>query len=409
MDSLASLVSELPYVSAGLEKVRSKPWCQPLGLSLSVTADILTLAGEAGLPVAGLVGTALKIGADLLSDEPAQEVVSSNTEVKRVLQRSFRDISKKVDVLNNEIREVKEVAYKTLDLVSGLRYKAGIEKIDAAYETLMDGANNLETTLSLFDNYIIELQTNAKQHLNPEKIGEYLLQLKNQKEYEKCASFFTYAVATRAKYLQMMSLYYTFKNDHRRVENEFLSFNADCKMLAGKLQQAVVKKYKPELVKVRKFSEGLLKIESKGQEPEQMKNAADPRNHTKDSFKVQREDTSMKPMAGLTNGLKKKDKSLLERPIVDIRNRSPSPNMREFGMASSFFSDASKHFDNLPLYEAPGRSKKSSSTSTSTSTSIINGRKVSKTTNIENGKETVLTYENDVLVKKTVNGRSQAI
>ena len=38
-----------------------------------------------------------------------------------------------------------------------------------------------------------------------------------------------------------------------------------------------------------------------------------------------------------------------------------------------------------------------------------NGRKVSKTTNIENGKETVLTYENDVLVKKTVNGRPQAI
>jgi len=414
MDSLASLVSELPYVSAGLEKVRSKPWCQPLGLSLSVTGDILTLAGEAGLPVAGLVGTALKIGADLLSDEPSpspsQEIVASNTQVKRILQKSFKDISKKVDVLNDEIREVKEVAYKTLDLVSGLRYKAGIEKIDAAYETLMDGANNLETTLSLFDNYIIELQTNAKQHLNPEKIGEYLLQLKNQREYEKCASFFTYALATRAKYLQMMSLYYTFKNDQRRVENEFLSFNADCKMLAGKLQQAVVKKYKPELVKVRKFSEGLLKIEGKGKEPEQkisVPQAGDSMTRTKDSFKIQGDDTSMKHMAWVPNWQNKKDEFTFE--TFDIRNRRPSPNMREFGMASSLFSDASKHFDHLPVYEAPAMTRKCSNTSSSTSTSISNGKKVSKTTNIENGKETVLIYENDVLVKKTVNGKPQAM
>ena len=191
METLADLVTQIPCVSAGLEKVKSKQWSQPLGLSLSVTGDILTLAGEAGLPVAGLIGTALKIGADLLSDEPTcsghQEVVASNAEVKRIVQKSFKDISKKMDVLNNEIREVKEIAYKTLDLTSGLRYKAGIEKIDAAFETLMDGANNLETTLGLFDNYIIELQTNAKQHLNPEKIGEYICQLKSQKEYGKCA------------------------------------------------------------------------------------------------------------------------------------------------------------------------------------------------------------------------------
>ena len=108
MDSLASLVSELPYVSAGLNKVRSKPWCQPLGLSLSVTGDILTLAGEAGLPVAGLVGTALKIGADLLSDEPSpsQELVASNTQVKRILQKSFKDIS--------NVSNLPEVVFKGL-------------------------------------------------------------------------------------------------------------------------------------------------------------------------------------------------------------------------------------------------------------------------------------------------------
>ena len=49
----------------------------------------------------------------------------------------------------------------------------------------------------LFDNYMIELQTNARQYLTPPRVMEYLEQLKNKKEYEKCAAFFSYVIATR--------------------------------------------------------------------------------------------------------------------------------------------------------------------------------------------------------------------
>ena len=69
MESLTGLITSLPYVGAALEKVQSKPWSQPVGLALAVTGDILSLAGEAGLPVVGLVGTALKIGSDLLTED----------------------------------------------------------------------------------------------------------------------------------------------------------------------------------------------------------------------------------------------------------------------------------------------------------------------------------------------------
>ena len=104
-------------------------------------------------------------------------------------------------------------------MVSDILYKEGITKIDAAFETLMDGANNLEETLKwvlilqlekiqshsltelfflrLFDNYMIELQTNARQYLTPHRVMEYLEQLKNKKEYEKCSAFFIYVIATR--------------------------------------------------------------------------------------------------------------------------------------------------------------------------------------------------------------------
>ena len=45
------------------------------------------------------------------------------------------------------MEEVKNIAEKTQSLVSDILYKEGIEKIDAAFKTLMDGANNLNQTL----------------------------------------------------------------------------------------------------------------------------------------------------------------------------------------------------------------------------------------------------------------------
>lgn len=46
---------------------------------------------------------------------------------------------------------------------------------------------------------------------------------------------------------------------------------------------------------------------------------------------------------------------------------------------------------------------------TSTSTRFVNGKKITTKKIYENGKETVLSYENDVLKSKTVNGVSQSI
>lgn len=42
----------------------------------------------------------------------------------------------------------------------------------------------------------MELQTNANQYLKPERIMKYLELLK-KKDYEKCAAFFSYVIATR--------------------------------------------------------------------------------------------------------------------------------------------------------------------------------------------------------------------
>ena len=40
----------------GLEKIKSKKWAEPLGVGLQITGEIFELAGEAGVPVIGLIG-----------------------------------------------------------------------------------------------------------------------------------------------------------------------------------------------------------------------------------------------------------------------------------------------------------------------------------------------------------------
>ena len=51
----------------GLEKIKSKNWAEPLGIGLQVTGEIFELAGEAGLPVIGLIGNMREIGPELLN------------------------------------------------------------------------------------------------------------------------------------------------------------------------------------------------------------------------------------------------------------------------------------------------------------------------------------------------------
>ena len=75
MESVGSVLKSVPYIGnvrgsveifqniqifsgagEGLDKIKSKNWAEPLGIGLQVTGEIFELAGEAGLPVIGLIG-----------------------------------------------------------------------------------------------------------------------------------------------------------------------------------------------------------------------------------------------------------------------------------------------------------------------------------------------------------------
>lgn len=75
-----------------------------------------------------------------------------------------------------------------------------------------------------------------------------------------------------------------------------------------------------------------------------------------------------------------------------------------FGQAPS--SNGFSSISSMSFSSAPGNS---SMKRTSTSTTFVNGKKLMTRKVFENGRETVLKYENDVLKSKTVNGVQQAL
>ena len=112
-------------------------------------------------------------------------------------------------------------------------FKDGIESIEAAYQTFVDGSQNLESTLTGFEYYIVELQTNFNQHLKPEKLEEYFRIVKKLHGEEICNKLFDYILVVKGKYLQIMTVFYIFKNDMPRVQNIFERFNDHYNELKG--------------------------------------------------------------------------------------------------------------------------------------------------------------------------------
>ena len=94
------------HVEEGLEKVRAKPWAEPLGKALEVTGKIVG-AVDGFVPGANIIGGALSFGATLLNPEPS------------------------VDDLQKQLREIK-------DTIEGSSNTAMILALEKAKEELED-------------------------------------------------------------------------------------------------------------------------------------------------------------------------------------------------------------------------------------------------------------------------------
>ncbi|KAK9301818.1 hypothetical protein QLX08_006006 [Tetragonisca angustula] len=81
-----------------------------------------------------------------------------------------------------------------------------------------------------------------------------------------------------------------------------------------------------------------------------------------------------------------------------------------FSPFNNLFEGSSGNFTSFNTYASFGGTSGGGAVKrTSTSTRFINGKKITTKKVFENGKETILSYENDVLKSKTVNGVPQSI
>ena len=122
--------------------------------------------------------------------ENNSELIQDFARLKLDVRDQFKNISIEMKNLESDVKDLKDLVTATFELIVDQRYKDGLESIEAAYETFLDGTNNLDATLLSFDYYIVELQTNFNQHLKPEKIEEYLRIIKNHKGAEMCHQMF---------------------------------------------------------------------------------------------------------------------------------------------------------------------------------------------------------------------------
>ena len=264
--SFEKISQSMSYVKGAIEKIRSKTWAAPIGAAMNVTASIVECFNW--LPGVGIIGGALKMGSSILNPAPSlsdlskqvkeieQHMNGSSGYVREVLQKQMSEIElqmanprseliedydairkeiqasaivicKDMTKIESDLTEVKNVVKQTYSLVVDSRYKDGIEKVDAAFQNFVKGSHNLEVTFASLANFIFELETNAIQSLNTEKIAAYLKAIKQTEDDSICEKVFKYILIVRAKYLQISSAYYIYKQDAQRVTNEFESFNRD--------------------------------------------------------------------------------------------------------------------------------------------------------------------------------------
>ena len=125
------------HVDEALEKVRAKPWAEPLGKALQASSKIVG-AVDGFVPGANVIGGALSFGATLLNPEPSVEdlqkqlreikqIIESSTHPTSILEKAMRELEDKIANTVGEIRkefggirmEMREILQKEVEVHKG--------------------------------------------------------------------------------------------------------------------------------------------------------------------------------------------------------------------------------------------------------------------------------------------------
>ena len=272
------------------KSLKDHKWSFPLAVALKATGSVLNgISNIGGIPVVGIVGSALQMGSSLFEkdihdyhketesrfdelNEATQtnrdaieegfrhlsvsmnssmndilkqtmnieaqiaqgtaSILDSSEKIQQNLNKQFTQVKHQLKEINPKIEELKDMTHAILDILADSQYRNGIERVEAAFDTLMDMVDNdLEEAIELLKNFMFELKTDMRQHLRNEKLVKYLAHILKEKGPEAAKQIFSYIVTVRGKYLLIMTVYSVYLSKFEAVESEFKSFNKDVETL----------------------------------------------------------------------------------------------------------------------------------------------------------------------------------
>jgi hypothetical protein len=154
---------------------------------------------------------------------------------------AFNHVSQKLEAIKGQLADQQKAISQISDMVNDIRYKEGIETIEAAYTTLLKGKHNLQSTLDNLKGSIFWLDTMNSRDLNINKIKAYLDLERERNGSKPTASVLdhiyrcskpvedlaSYVLTVKAEYLIIVSLFYSNMEDHQRVAQEWTDFIRD--------------------------------------------------------------------------------------------------------------------------------------------------------------------------------------
>ena len=136
-------------------------------------------------------------------------------QVKDILESGFADMCSQFEEMKSDLDKIQNLAGKTFEMIQEMKYLDGIENIDFAHAVFFKKNSNLEDNIASFRSHQFELEKQYMQHLNPRKIARFFKMLAEDGRdgAGRAMAMYNYVVTVEAKYLQMMCVNHTHKQD----------------------------------------------------------------------------------------------------------------------------------------------------------------------------------------------------
>ena len=150
------------FVEEGLEKVRSKPWAEPLGKALEASGKIVG-AVEGFVPGANIIGGALSFGATLLNPEPSLEDLRKELrEIKEDIRRTasqaaVRALEKEMHDLEIKISQPPEEIKKDFDEVK-VHMKRILKEIELSNDKMSEQMLRMKDLISRTFQIVLDIR-----------------------------------------------------------------------------------------------------------------------------------------------------------------------------------------------------------------------------------------------------------